>query len=142
MPIKEKSSTFNIASIHVKEQRKTDYNEQKQYRSHKHQQKKKITRKKWEVKQLCGYFKRLTSEISHEKTWIWLRRENLKGETESLLIAAQRYNDYVKARINKNQQNRKCKFCGDRDNLIKSECSKLTQREYKTRHDWVEKVIQ
>ena len=38
----------------------------------------------------------------------------------------------------------KCKLCGDRDetiNHIISECSKLTQNEYKTRHDWVGKVI-
>ena len=38
-----------------------------------------------EEKQLYGYFKRQTSE----KTWIWLRKGNLKRETESLLIAAQ-----------------------------------------------------
>ena len=49
-----------------------------------------ITRKqKWEEKQLYGRFKRLTSDISHEKTWRWLRKGNLERETESLLIAAQ-----------------------------------------------------
>ena len=33
-----------------------------------------ITRKpKWEEKQLYGYFKRQTDEISHEKIWMWLR---------------------------------------------------------------------
>ena len=35
-------------------------------------------------------------------------------------------------------------MCGERDetiNHIVSECSKLAQREYKTRHDWVGKVI-
>ena len=49
-----------------------------------------ITRKqKWEEKQLYGRFKRLTSDISHKKTWTWLRKGNLKRETESLLIAAQ-----------------------------------------------------
>ena len=47
-------------------------------------------------------------------------------------------------RIDKTQQNNKCRLCGDRDetiNHIISECSKLTQKEYKTRHDWVGKVI-
>ena len=29
-----------------------------------------------------------TNEISHEKTLTWLRKGNLKRETESLLIAA------------------------------------------------------
>ena len=40
-------------------------------------------------KRLYGCFKRLTSGISHEKTWTWLKKGNLKRETESLLIAAQ-----------------------------------------------------
>ena len=42
------------------------------------------------------------------------------------------------------QQNSKCRLCGDRDETIHhiiSECSKLAQKEYKTRHDWVGKVI-
>ena len=42
------------------------------------------------------------------------------------------------------QLNSRCKLCGDGDetiNYIKSECRKLSQKEYKTRHDWVGKVI-
>ena len=42
------------------------------------------------------------------------------------------------------QQNSKCRLCGDRDETINhtiSKCSKLAQKEYKTRHDWVSKVI-
>ena len=75
-----------------------------------------ITRKqKWEEKQLCGSFKRLISNISHEKEWTWLRKGNLKRETEYFLIAAQnnaiRTND-IKARIDKTQQNSKCRLCG------------------------------
>ena len=83
----------------------------------------------------------------HEKTWTWLRNGNLKKETESLLIAAQDNairTNHIKARIDKTQQNSNCRLCGDRDetiNHIISECSKLAQREYKTRHDWVGKVI-
>ena len=47
------------------------------------------TRKqKCEEKQLYGRFKRLINNISHQKIWTWLRKENLKRETESLLIAA------------------------------------------------------
>ena len=41
-------------------------------------------------------------------------------------------------------QSSKCRLCGDRDetiNHIIRECSKLAQREYKARHDWVGKVI-
>ena len=53
--------------------------------------------------------------------------------------------NHIKARIDKTQQNSKCRLCGDRDetiNHIISEFSKLAQREYKARHDWLGKVIQ
>ena len=39
------------------------------------------------------------------------------------------------------QQNSKCKLCGDKDDRILSEFSKQAQKEYKTRHDYVGKVI-
>ena len=42
-------------------------------------------KQKWEEKQLYGCFK-LINNISHDKTWTWLRKGNLKGETESLLM--------------------------------------------------------
>ena len=107
-----------------------------------------ITRKqKWEGKQLYGRFKRLINNISHDKTWTWLRKGNFKREIKSLLIAVQNNatrTNQIKARIDKMQQNSKCRQCGDRDetiNHIISECCKLAQEEYKTRHDWVSKVI-
>ena len=106
------------------------------------------TRKqKWEEKQLYGRFKRLINNISHQKTWTWLRKWNLKRESESLLMEAQDNairTHHIKERIDKTQQNSKCRLCGDRDettNHIISECSKLAQKEYKARHDWVDKVI-
>ena len=43
------------------------------------------------------------------------------------------------------RQSSKYSLCGDRDetiNHIISECSKLAQKVYETRHDWVGKVIQ
>ena len=51
---------------------------------------------------------------------------------------------HIKARIDMIQQNSKCRLCGERDEMINhiiSECSKLAQKEYKTNHDWVGKVI-
>ena len=103
-----------------------------------------IARKqKLEEKQLYERFKRLINDISHEKTWTWLRKGNFKRETESLLIAAQNNairTNHIKARIEKTQQNSKCRLCGDSDetiNHIISECSKLAQKEYKTSHDYV-----
>ena len=74
---------------------------------------------KWEGKQLYGRFKRLINNILHQKTWTWLRKGNLKRETESLLIAAQDNairTNHIKARIDKTQQNSKCRLCGDRRN--------------------------
>ena len=52
--------------------------------------------------------------------------------------------NHIKVRIDKTQQNSKCRLCSDRDetiNHIISECGKLAQKEYKARHDWVGKVI-
>ena len=107
-----------------------------------------ITRKqKRDGKQLYGRFKRLINNISHDKNWTWLRKGNFKRETASLLIAAQDSairTNHIKARIDKTQQNSICRLCVDRVetiNPIISECSKLAQREYKARHDWVGKVI-
>ena len=106
------------------------------------------TRKqKWEGKQLYGHFKWLINNISHQKTWTWLRKGNFKRETESIQIAAQNNpirTNHMKVRIDKTQKSSQCRLCGDRDetiNHIISEGSKLTQMEYKARHDWVGKVI-
>ena len=107
----------------------------------------KTRKQKWDVKQLHGRFKRLINNISHDKTWTWLRKGNFKRETESLLMVTQNSaikTNHIKARIDKTQQNSKCRLCSDREeiiNLIISECSKLAQEEYKARHDWVGKVI-
>ena len=102
------------------------------------------TRKqKWEEKQFYWYFKRQPREISHEKTWTWLRKY-----TESILIAVQNYairTSYIKTKIDKTQQSCKCRLCDDRDEtmnlIIISECSKLAQKQCKTRYDWVVEVI-
>ena len=107
-----------------------------------------INRKqKLKEKQLYKRFKRLINNFSHEKTWTWLRKGNFMRETESLLIAAQNNairTNHIKVRIDKMWQNSKCRPYSDRDetiNHIISKCSKLGQKEYKTRHDWVGKVI-
>ena len=108
----------------------------------------KITRKQqWEDKQQYRYFKRQTSKISHEKTWPLLRKGNFRKEIKSLLIETQNNainTNYMKAKIDKKQQNSRCRLYRDRDettNHIMSDYSKLAQKEYKTRHDWVGKVI-
>ena len=107
-----------------------------------------ITRKQiWEEKQLYGRFKRLINNISYDKIWTWLRKENFKRETESLLMATQNnaiVTKHIKARIDKIQQNSQYRLCSDKDgtiNHIISECSKLAQKHYKTKYDRVGKVI-
>ena len=64
-----------------------------------------------------------------------------------LLIADQNnaiITNHIKTTIDKTQQNSRCRLFGDRDETINhmiSECSKLAQKEYKNRHDWVDKMI-
>ena len=101
-----------------------------------------ITRKrKWKEKELYGRFKRLINKISRQKTWTRLRKGIFKRETESILIAAQNNairTNHINMRIDRTQQNSKFRLWGDTDetiNHIISECSKLAQKEYKTRHD-------
>ena len=76
-------------------------------------------KQKWDEKQLYGYFKQQICEISHEKTWTWLRKGNLNSESESLLTAAENAirTNYIKAKIENMQQNSKCRFCGDRNEI-------------------------
>ena len=81
------------------------------------------------------------------KSWTWLGKGNLKRETESLLMAAPNNairTNYVNVRIDKTQQNSRCRLYDDRNktiNHIISECCKLAPKEYQTRCDWMEKVI-
>ena len=106
----------------------------------------KAKKQKWEGKQFYGRFKRLINYITYDKTWTWLKG-NFKRETESLLMAVKNSvirTNHIEARIDKTQQNSKCRLCCDRDetiNHIISEWSKLAQKEYKAKHDWVGKVI-
>ena len=70
---------------------------------------------------------------NYQLTQMW---KALKGKNND--------NNKNKARIDKMQQNSKYRPCGNGDetiNHIISECSKLAQKEYKVRHDWVRKVI-
>ena len=103
-----------------------------------------ITRKQtWEGKKFYGRFKRLINDISHGKSWTWQRKWNFLRETESLQNSPIR-TSHIKVRIEKPQQNSKCRLYDDRDetiNHIISECCKLAQKEYKAKHSCVGKVI-
>ena len=50
----------------------------------------------------------------------------------------------IKAKIEKTQLESKCRRFGQADesvNHVLSECSKMAQKEYKRRHDWVGKKV-
>ena len=68
-------------------------------------------------------------------TWIWLKKENLKTENESLLIATQNNvkSNHIKAKIDYTLQNSKWRLCGDSGETVNhiSECSKQVQKEFK-----------
>ena len=86
---------------------------------------------------------RQTDEEAGKERWLWLRSTGIKRETESLITAAQEQairTNVIKAKIDKTQEESKCKMCGRVDetvNHVLSECSKMAQTEYKRRHDWV-----
>ena len=104
--------------IFKKAQRKTGYSDQKQYRQNKHQQNKNNQKTKIERKTTVWIFQETNKKnVSCERIWTWLRKGNLKRETESLLRAAQVNaikTNYVKARIDKTLQNRRCRLYSDR----------------------------
>ena len=98
-----------------------------------------ITREKMGRKQLYGRLKRLIDNISHEKTWTWVRKDILGEKQRSLQITAQNDPVTTKTRLDKSHHNSKCRLCGDRGETINHiiiECSKLAKKEYKTRRDW------
>ena len=66
------------------------------------------------------------------------------GKTDMKNSQGVNNNDNNKAKIDNTEQNRKCRLCDARDetvNHIMSECSKLSQKKYKTKHEWVGKVV-
>ena len=78
----------------------------------------KTKKQKLEEKQLYGYFKRQSNEIGQKKTRTWFRKVNLKKETVSLLIVAQK--NAIRANVVKEKnrlykQNSKCRFNGEKD---------------------------
>ena len=74
-----------------------------------------------EEKQQYRHFKGQTSDISRKKTWTWVRKGKLKRETEYILLVAQNNvirTNHIKARMDKMQQNSRCRLCSDRDEIM------------------------
>ena len=99
-------------------------------------------------KKLHNQFHKATEEFRNEDTWKWLRRGELKKETEGTIFAAQDQSlrtNWIKANIDKQNISSLCRMCGKADETIAhviSECEKLAQKQYKLwRHDQVAKII-
>ena len=97
----------------------------------------------WRDKTLHGQYLRQTENVAEPNQWMWLKKAGLKRDTESHIMVAQEQairTNLIKAKIDKSQQESKCRMCEEADesiNLILDECKMLAQRDYKKRHDWV-----
>ena len=95
----------------------------------------------WKEMPLHGHFARQNEDQRNDETWTWLKEGKLKKETESLVTAAQDQairTSYVKATIDRSQEDAKCRMCKQNNETISrivSGCPKLVQKEYKKRHD-------
>ena len=100
----------------------------------------------WEEKVLHGQYLRHTKEVRSDRCWAWFQNGDLKRETERLIVAAQNQSirkNLVKAKIDKSQGDSLCRLCRKVDESIDhiiSGCSKLAQKEYKSRHDNLGKI--
>ena len=100
-----------------------------------------------EEKVLHGQYLRQTKEVRSDQCWAWLQNRDLRRETEILIVAAQNQSirtNLVKAKIDKSQRDSLCRVCRKVDESIDhivSGCSKLTQKEYKRRHDNLGKIV-
>ena len=137
-----KKRLFITASTIEDEYRKTE-NEYKK-------RKKNARKTQRTQKQLHGQCIRQTMGKASEDRWEWLKKGCLKRTTETLIMAAQKQvirTNNIKAKIDKTQENNKCKMCGKAEenaNHVLSECFKLARKEYKkktTRLVWNENPL-
>ena len=104
--------------------------------------------KSWKEKALHSEFVQQTSDLAGEESWRWLRDGFLKKETEGLILAAQEQalrTNSIKHSIDKTSQTPLCRLCGESTDTvwhIVSGCKKLTQNEYRKRHDKVALWVQ
>ena len=94
-----------------------------------------------EKMKLHGQFERDTKALKCADTWNFLRKGDLKRETENLIFAAQEQVLNTNA-ISRNLYGKdcsdRCRLCGvqlETVTHIVSACGTLAQKEYKRRHD-------
>ena len=82
-----------------------------------------------------------------KKKQYWLRKADLKVETEAMFCAVQEQaiqTNYVKHKIDKTAQSPLCRMCDKKSETIShivSECEQLAQKEYKRRHNNVARIV-
>ena len=119
--------------------RKEDIAEKEEYKRKVEDEKREMVMKM----KLHGQFERDTKELKTEESWNWIRKGDLKRETESLIMAAQEQalnTNAVKKNIYGLGESDKCRRCGKEIETVThiiSACSMLAQKEYKRRHDKV-----
>ena len=87
-------------------------------------------------------------DVRGSESWEWLKRSDLKKETEGMIMTAQEQalrTRSIRKVIDKEKISRMCRMCGRREETVAhivSECKKLVQNEYKNwRHDKVGAII-
>ena len=84
----------------------------------------------WKEKTLHGQFLRQTENEAGNDRWNWLRNTGIKRGTESMIMAAQEQairTNVIKAKIDKTQEESKCRMCGQVDETVNHIISKMQQ---------------
>ena len=102
----------------------------------------------WKEKEMYGQFIRDMPEgTDQEKSWLWLRKCDLKIPSEALICSAQEQaigTNYVKYHIDKSVDSSSCRMCGETGGTISHivrKCAKLAQGGCKRRHDNVARIV-
>ena len=103
---------------------------------------------RWTSKVMHGQYPRQMKTVADASSWDWLAEQDLKKETEGLLIAAQDQalrTNYIKHKIDKVPGSSPlCRLCRSHSETIDhilNGCPKLSQTDYKARHDKVSAAI-
>jgi hypothetical protein len=103
------------------------------------------TKERWQGKRMHGQLPRNLDEklVDIEQSHRWLKSGDIKGETESTIVAAQDQamsTNCFKNKILKEEIESKCQLCKQREETfdhLTSGCSILAKNEYLMRHDKV-----
>ena len=103
---------------------------------------------RWNGKKMYGQLVReMPGDVDKERTWEWMRKSDLKVETEALIFAAQEQalrTNAVKFNIDKTRSNPLCRLCGEKSESVTHlvcGCKVLAQKEYKRRHDNIARIV-